>query len=56
MNCIELLPVEDSPQTLELGVWTRFFFAPDYDVGNPVDAKFFIKAATSGAFACFWMW
>ena len=44
VNCIELLPVEDSPQTLNWGYGTRFFFAPDYDVGNPVDAKFFIKS------------
>lgn len=44
INCIELLPVEDSPQTLNWGYGTRFFFAPDYDVGSPVDAKFFVKA------------
>lgn len=44
VNCIELLPVEDSPQTLNWGYGTRFFFAPDYDVGNAVDAKFFVKA------------
>ena len=43
VNCIELLPVEDSPQTLNWGYGTRFFFAPDYDVGSPVDAKFFVK-------------
>lgn len=43
VNCIELLPVQDSPQTLNWGYGTRFFFAPDYDVGSPVDAKFFIK-------------
>jgi 1,4-alpha-glucan branching enzyme len=43
VNCIELLPVEDSPQTLNWGYGTRFFFAPDYDVGNPIDAKFLIK-------------
>jgi 1,4-alpha-glucan branching enzyme len=43
LNCIELLPVQDSPQTLNWGYGTRFFFSPDYDVGNPVDAKFFIK-------------
>ena len=43
VNCIELLPVEDSPQTLNWGYGTRFFFVPDYDVGKPVDAKFFIK-------------
>lgn len=44
LNCIELLPVQDSPQTLNWGYGTRFFFAPDYDVGHPVDAKFFIKS------------
>src|SRR5271167_2863688 len=43
VNCIELLPVEDSPQTLNWGYGTRFFFTPDYDVGSPIDAKFFIK-------------
>jgi 1,4-alpha-glucan branching enzyme len=43
INCIELLPVEDSPQTLNWGYGTRFFFAPDYDIGGPVDAKFFVK-------------
>jgi len=44
VNCIELLPIEDSPQTLNWGYGTRFFFVPDYDVGGPVDAKFFVKA------------
>jgi 1,4-alpha-glucan branching enzyme len=44
VNCIELLPIEDSPQTLNWGYGTRFFFAPDYDIGQPVDAKFFIKS------------
>ena len=44
VNCIELLPVEDSPQTLNWGYGTRFFFAPDYDVGSAMDAKFFIKS------------
>lgn len=43
VNCIELLPIEDTPQTLNWGYGTRFFFAPDYDVGSPVDAKFFVK-------------
>lgn len=43
VNCIELLPIEDSSQTLNWGYGTRFFFAPDYDMGTPVDAKFFIK-------------
>lgn len=44
VNCIELLPIEDSPQTLNWGYGTRFFFVPDYDVGNPVDARFFVKS------------
>jgi 1,4-alpha-glucan branching enzyme len=43
VNCIELLPIEDSPQTLNWGYGTRFFFAPDYDIGGPVDTKFFVK-------------
>ncbi|MGP0070108.1 MAG: alpha-amylase family glycosyl hydrolase [Isosphaeraceae bacterium] len=43
INCIELLPIEDTPQTLNWGYGTRFFFAPDYDIGNPIDLKFFVK-------------
>ena len=43
VNSIELLPIEDTTQTLNWGYGTRFFFAPDYDMGTPVDAKFFIK-------------
>jgi 1,4-alpha-glucan branching enzyme len=43
INCIELLPIEDSPQTLNWGYGTRFFFAPDYDLGGPVETKLFIK-------------
>jgi len=30
VNCIELLPVQDSMDTLNWGYGTRFFFAPDY--------------------------
>jgi 1,4-alpha-glucan branching enzyme len=43
INCIELLPIQDTPQTLNWGYGTRFFFVPDYDVATPVDAKFFVK-------------
>jgi hypothetical protein len=43
VNCIELLPIEDSPQTLNWGYGTRFFFAPDIDMGTPIDARFFVK-------------
>jgi 1,4-alpha-glucan branching enzyme len=44
INCIELLPIEDTSQTLDWGYGTRFFFAPDFDMGTPVDTKFFIKS------------
>jgi 1,4-alpha-glucan branching enzyme len=44
VNCIELLPIEDSPQTLNWGYGTRFFYAPDYDIGSAVDTRFFVKA------------
>jgi 1,4-alpha-glucan branching enzyme len=43
VNCIELLPPLDSADTLNWGYGTRFFFAPDYDMGSPVDLKWFIK-------------
>jgi 1,4-alpha-glucan branching enzyme len=43
VNCIELLPPLDSPDTLNWGYGTRFFFAPDYDMGSSVDLKWFIK-------------
>ncbi|MEJ2453501.1 MAG: alpha-amylase family glycosyl hydrolase [Candidatus Thiodiazotropha sp.] len=43
INAIELLPVQDSPDTLNWGYGTRFFFAPDLDMGLPVELKFFVK-------------
>jgi 1,4-alpha-glucan branching enzyme len=43
INCIELLPVQDSADTLNWGYGTRFFFAPDLDMGSAVDLKFFVK-------------
>lgn len=43
INAIELLPSQDSADTLNWGYGTRFFFSPDYDMGTPVDMKFFIK-------------
>jgi 1,4-alpha-glucan branching enzyme len=43
VNCIELLPIQDTTQTLNWGYGTRFYFAPDYDIGSPVDAKLFVK-------------
>lgn len=43
INCIELLPVQDSPDTLNWGYGTRFFFAPDIDMGSPVDLRWFVK-------------
>lgn len=44
INCIELLPIEDTSQTLDWGYGTRFYFAPDYDLGSPIDARYFVKA------------
>jgi 1,4-alpha-glucan branching enzyme len=44
INAIELLPVQDSPDTLNWGYGTRFFWAPDIDMGEPVDLKLFVKA------------
>jgi 1,4-alpha-glucan branching enzyme len=43
INCIELLPVQDSPDTINWGYGTRFFLAPDIDQGSPNDLKAFIK-------------
>ena len=43
INCIELLPVQDSADTLNWGYGSRFFFAPDLDMGSAVDLKFFVK-------------
>jgi 1,4-alpha-glucan branching enzyme len=44
VNCVELLPIEDTAQTLDWGYGTRFYFAPDYDLGSPVETRFFVKA------------
>jgi 1,4-alpha-glucan branching enzyme len=43
INAIELLPIQDSPDTLNWGYGTRFFFTPDWDMGTPLDMKFFVK-------------
>lgn len=43
INAIEFLPIQDSPDTLNWGYGSRFFYAPDLDMGAPVDLKFFIK-------------
>ena len=43
ITAIELLPVQDSPDTLNWGYGTRFFFVPDIDMGQPVELKFFVK-------------
>jgi len=44
INTIELLPIQDSADTLNWGYGTRFFFTTDFDMGSPVDLKFFIKS------------
>ena len=43
INAIELLPAQDSADTLNWGYGTRFFFAPDWDLGPLLDLKFFVK-------------
>lgn len=43
INTIELLPVQDSPDTLNWGYGTRFFFTADFDMGGPIDLKYFVK-------------
>jgi 1,4-alpha-glucan branching enzyme len=43
VNAIELLPVQDSADTLNWGYGSRFFFAPDFDMGGPLDLKLFVK-------------
>lgn len=43
VNAIELLPVQDSPDTLNWGYGNRFFLAPDLDMGAPVDLKVLVK-------------
>jgi 1,4-alpha-glucan branching enzyme len=43
VNAIELMPIQDSPDTLNWGYGTRFFFAPDFDMGAPIDLKLFVK-------------
>ena len=43
VNAVELLPIQDAADNLDWGYGTRFFFAPDLDYGDPIDAKFLIK-------------
>jgi 1,4-alpha-glucan branching enzyme len=47
VNCIELLPVQDSPDTLNWGYGTRFFFAPDYDMGSRSISSYLSSTATN---------
>lgn len=47
INAIELLPIQDSADTLNWGYGTRFFFAPDWDMGKAFDMKFFVKCCHS---------
>ena len=43
VNCIQMLPVQDSPDALNGGYGTRFFFAPDRSIGTPLALRTFIK-------------
>lgn len=44
INAIEMLPSQDSADTLNWGYGSRFFFAPDWDMGGAFDMKFLVKA------------
>lgn len=43
VNALELLPTADSADTLNWGYGSRFFLAPDLDMGSPVDLKVLVK-------------
>jgi 1,4-alpha-glucan branching enzyme len=43
INAIELLPPMDASASLNWGYGSRFFFAPDVDLGGPVDLKLLVK-------------
>lgn len=43
INALELLPVQDSHDTLTWGYGSRFFFAPDWEMGSSFDLKFLVK-------------
>jgi len=43
VNCIQMLPIQDSPDQLNGGYGTRFFFAPDRAIGSPAALRRFIK-------------
>lgn len=47
INAIELLPIQDSSDTLNWGYGTRFFLTPDFDMGAPFDLKLFVKECHS---------
>jgi 1,4-alpha-glucan branching enzyme len=43
VTAIELLPIAASPDTLNWGYGTRFFLAPDFDMGSVADLRYLIK-------------
>jgi 1,4-alpha-glucan branching enzyme len=43
VNCIQMLPIQDSPDARNGGYGTRFFFAPDRSIGTPLLVRSFIK-------------
>jgi glycosidase len=47
VNAIELLPIQDSSDTLNWGYGTRFFQAPDFDMGAAFDLKLFVRECHS---------
>ncbi len=43
INALELLPIQDSMDTLAWGYGSRFFRAPDWDMGTALDLKVLVK-------------
>lgn len=43
INTIQLLPISESPDTFEWGYGPRHFFAPDPDLGTPIQLKELIR-------------
>lgn len=43
INALELLPIQDSHDTLTWGYGSRFFFVPDWEMGSSFDLKFLVK-------------
>ncbi|HVN17652.1 MAG TPA: alpha-amylase family glycosyl hydrolase [Dongiaceae bacterium] len=43
VNALELLPIQDASESLTWGYGSRFFFAPDWNMGTSFDMRFLVK-------------